>query len=94
MLPKSSLEKYPIPEKGYSALAEKIDKLQAEKNNGRGVSCVKTIVDLLRRGELESAKAVCFNEGDKISSYPDIADVLKKELFKLGEKNPFDLNTL
>jgi len=63
-------------------LADKLDALQAEKNDGRGVSCVRTLIMYLRRGEIDTAKAVCLNESDKIRSYPDIQDVLEKELIK------------
>jgi hypothetical protein len=57
--------------------------LQSTKNNGLGVDCVQTIVVYLRLGNTDKAKAVCYNEGDKIRSYPDIAKWL--ELNVVGE---------
>ena len=65
----------------FNELADKLDDLQKEKNGGRGVSCVQTVVSYLRRSDLQSARAVCWNEADKIVNYPDIRKVLQKELF-------------
>ncbi len=56
--------------------AEELDKLQAAKNDGRGVSCVRTICDYLKRGDITSALAVTFNESDKIRNYDDIVEAL------------------
>lgn len=75
--PESKKEKSPA-----EILADKLDELQSTKNEGRGVSCVRTLIAYLRRGDIDSAKAVCFNEGDKIRNYPDIEEVLAKELME------------
>ncbi len=72
------LQKERIP---FQELADKLDTLQQEKNNGRGVSCLRTLVSYLRAGDTRSAKAVCWNEADKIVNYPDIREVIQKELF-------------
>lgn len=54
-------------------LADKLEALQATKNDGRGVSCVRDIILYLRRNDIEGAKAVYDCDGDKIcGSYPDI----------------------
>jgi hypothetical protein len=54
-------------------LAKELDQLQSEKNQNRGISCVRTIVAFLYRGEVELAKNVYEVDGDKICSvYPDI----------------------
>lgn len=66
-------------------IADELETLQAEKNSGRGVSCVRTAVVYLRRGDVEKAVACCHNEWDKIRSYPDIADFVIDHV--LGE-NP------
>lgn len=58
---------------------EELEALEKTKNNGRGVSCVRTALFYLKQGEKYSAIAVCNNENDKISSYPD----LKLGLFDL-----------
>ena len=68
----------------FMELADKLDGLQKNKNSGRGVSCVQTLVIYLRKGDAQSAKAVCWNEADKIVNYPDIRRILQKELF-LGD---------
>ena len=54
-------------------LAKELDQLQAPKNDGRGISCVKTIVTFLRRRQLDLAKNVYEVDGDKICGiYPDV----------------------
>jgi hypothetical protein len=54
-------------------LADELDKLQASKNKDRGVSCVQTLVCYLYTGDLDKAKAVYRNDGDKICCvYPDL----------------------
>mgnify|MGYP001613158381 CR=1 FL=1 len=69
-------------EQKYLDLANKLDALQASKNNGRGVGHVRTIVAFLKAGMLDEAKAVCYNEGDKMRSYPDIMTVVEEELLE------------
>ncbi|MBK9141697.1 MAG: hypothetical protein IPM23_04320 [Candidatus Melainabacteria bacterium] len=59
-------------------LAEELDRLQSGENQGRGVSCVRTLIFYLRRKEFDKAKAVARNESDKIRSYPEIVAVLKR----------------
>lgn len=54
-------------------IADKIDFMQTRKNNGRGISCIRTIVALLNRDDFISAKVVVNNEWDKIQLYKDIA---------------------
>jgi len=61
-------------------LADELDALQRQKNQGRGVDCVRTLMVYLRAGDIEGAKAVRRNEGDKISSYPDIVALLDAKL--------------
>lgn len=59
-------------------LSKRLDKLQAKKNDGRGVSCVRAIVSELSRGDVCGALAVTSNESDKIRGYKDIVRVLRK----------------
>ncbi len=61
-------------------LARKLDALQSEKNGGRGISCIRTLIFYLDRGDIDSAKAVFLNESDKIRNYPDIKLLLDREL--------------
>lgn len=55
--------------------AEVLDAMQIKENGGRGVSCVKSIVDFLRRGDIQSAAMVAWNDGDKTRNYPEIHEV-------------------
>ncbi|MDO8558206.1 MAG: hypothetical protein Q7S09_03395 [bacterium] len=75
--PESKPEKNPM-----EMLADRLDVLQAKKNEGRGVSCIRTLIVYLRRGDIDSARAVCLNESDKIKSYQDIKEILERELVK------------
>ena len=59
-------------------IANELDQIQAKKNTGRGVSCVQTLVAWLRSGDLNSARAVTWNEGDKIRNHQDVVAVLKR----------------
>lgn len=52
--------------------ADMLDSLQARQNNGRGVTCVRSIVHYLRNNDFDSAKAVWSNDGDKIRQYPEV----------------------
>lgn len=60
-------------------IANKLDFMQNQKNNGRGISCIRTIVTFLDRDDFESARAVVNNEWDKIRSYKDIAQYLVEQ---------------
>lgn len=66
-------------------IADELEALQAEKNDGRGVSCVRAVVFDLRREKVESAQRTARGDWDKIRNYPDIADFMIDHL--LGE-NP------
>ena len=55
-------------------IADELETLQADKNGGRGVMCVRYIVNDLRRGNVEKAVSGARFDWDKIRSYPDIAD--------------------
>lgn len=59
-----------------SELKEK-EKIQ---NQGRGVSCIRTLISYLEKGDIESAKAVFVNEGDKIANYPELETILENIL--------------
>jgi predicted ATP-dependent serine protease len=57
----------------YISLALELDELQSTKNEGRGISCVRTIITFLNRAQLDLAKNVYEVDGDKICNvYPDI----------------------
>lgn len=75
----------------YLLLAEKLEKMQKEINNGRGLNHINYIISDLKRGDIRSAKADCFNQSDKYGSIPEIKELIKKELFSSGEKHPWSL---
>ncbi len=55
---------------------DRLDELQAKENDGRGISCVRTILTYLRRGENQLAAAVRSTEGDKTRVYPEVEEQL------------------
>ena len=57
-------------------LIQRIYSAQSEKSQGRGISCVQTLLFYASCGEMDKAEAVCVNEGDKISSYPEIQKLI------------------
>lgn len=59
-------------------LADKLDELQSKANEGRGVSCVRTVIHSLRRGDYSGARACINNESDKIRSHKEIVAVLER----------------
>ena len=48
--------------------------LSSKENDGRGVSCVDSVISCLNKGKIELAKRVYKNECDKIRSYPYIQE--------------------
>ncbi len=60
-----------------NVLADKLDELQAKANEGRGVSCVRTVIHSLRRGDFSGARACINNESDKIRSHEAIVAALE-----------------
>ena len=54
------------------AQADELDALQAEQNEGRGVSCIQSIVFQIRKCDINCARRVYQLEGDKIRQYPEI----------------------
>ena len=69
-------------EEELEKIANQLDEMQKARNEGRGISCLRTVVNYLRWKEPHHAIAVCWNEGDKISSYPDIVKFLQGTLMK------------
>jgi hypothetical protein len=70
-------------------MASELDGLQQVENEGRGISCVRTVVTYLKRGELSKAQAVCFNESDKMR-YDAIQKFIVENLFK-DKSHPWTL---
>lgn len=71
-------------QKRLAELADKLDAAQKAENDSRGVSCVQNLIIYLRMGDIQSAKAICGNEADKIMNYPDIRKIIQQELFSGG----------
>lgn len=69
-------------EKEIQALSD----LESKQNDGRGVSCVRSIIAYLKRGDLESARTVADIDHDKIRNYPEIEVHLWKMLWENGKK--------
>jgi len=60
-------------------IADELAAVERIQNNGRGVSCVRSIIACLRAsGDMDRPKAIVWNEFDKLRNYPDIVDVLRK----------------
>lgn len=57
---------------------DELDRLQAAHNDGRGISCVRSILIYLREGDIESAITIRCTEGDKIRQYKDVKDFLRE----------------
>ncbi len=60
------------------ALSLELFSLQAQHNNGRGISCVRGVCSELDRGQIDGAKAIINTDSDKMRSYPDVVAVLKR----------------
>ncbi|EKD56120.1 MAG: hypothetical protein ACD_58C00296G0012 [uncultured bacterium] len=73
----------------YVEIAHQLDELQKTKNDGRGVGCIKHIIQYLEMGKIREAKTICFTDSDKLRSYPDIIDYIKKNLFKHDKEHPW-----
>lgn len=71
-------------------LADELDAMQQIKNNGRGVDHIKAVISFLKTGDVEKAKATCFNESDKYTGLEDIKELLKRELFQ-GKNHPWEI---
>jgi hypothetical protein len=66
-------------QQNYTESAEKLNLMQQEANEGRGISAIRDIAHYLEIGDVGAAKATISGEWDKISSYPDIAEYLISE---------------
>lgn len=51
---------------------EQLKELDAKENEGRGISCVQSVITCLERNDIATAKIVYRNDGDKIRCYPKI----------------------
>ena len=72
-------------------IADTLSELQAKYHNGRGVSCVQTVILYLRMGDIDKARITCYNESDKIVKYQDVKTFLQSELFAGEAENPWSI---
>lgn len=73
-------ESNPEQEK-FNRIADQLDKLQADKNNGRGLNVVRDVVGLLRRGKHHEAKSRVWFDGERLEGYNDVKDFIRDNLF-------------
>lgn len=73
----------------YLDAASHLIALQNKANPGMGVSCVRAIVDYLKRGDYDSARRVADLEFDKLYQYkftcPELPEYVNK-FFNLGKE--------
>ncbi len=62
----------------YAEFAETLQKIMLEESGGRTVEYINWIVDDLRKGDMERAKADYRNQSDKYGSWPEAKEFLKK----------------
>lgn len=69
------------------AMADELTQLNQKLNGGRGIQTIRSIAIYLRQGDIDSAQAVCWNDGDKITD-PEVREYLVKNLYH-GENHPW-----
>jgi len=74
-------EAYNIKRKGLThekmeKMASRLDEMQKEKNNGRGVVVVRNITFWLRMNQLGAAKHLANSNNQELEKYPDICNYL------------------
>lgn len=74
------MERAPTPSAPkFEHLAAQIAELANAQHDGRGVEFLRWVIDDLRAGDLERAKANLANQSDKLAQYPKIKELLKEE---------------
>jgi hypothetical protein len=61
---------------GHIKEIDDLDYEQSLCNQGRGISCVKTLLYYVNQGEIDKARAVFNNEADKIYSHSAVYEAL------------------
>ena len=64
---------------------DKIRKLEAVQNDGRGVSCVRSVIHYMDRNDIEGARLVADWDHDKIRNYPEIEAAVRDALWPDGD---------
>ncbi|MFC1622400.1 hypothetical protein ACFL1Y_00175 [Patescibacteria group bacterium] len=67
----------------WELLADKIEKINKQFQDGEGFSNIQSIIFYLRKGDVDAAKNECNQQCDKFGSYQkkEIKNILIKELF-------------
>jgi hypothetical protein len=73
---KGIIQDYDCPVPFVDGWLEHLRSIESEQNEGRGVSCVRTLISFMDRNSWREALAVFRNEFDKIRNYPKIASHL------------------
>jgi hypothetical protein len=82
-----------VTEKAQQRGVEKANELfalQEKENDGRGVTCVRDIVNNLIRKDINGAKMLTDHDWDKVANYPAIAQWLKDHGF--ADANAYVIN--
>ena len=75
-------------EKNWIEIAENLDLLQKDKNDGGGMTCVRDIIAFLKMGDIKNAKGIAMWDHDKIRNHPDIEEFLEKNIFENDPDSP------
>jgi hypothetical protein len=70
--------------KTFDLIADELWSLQAKQNNGRGISCVQTVVHLIRHGLIDEAERVADWDHDKIRNYPEVWHYINDNFHNFG----------
>jgi hypothetical protein len=70
-----------IEQQKLNSIAGELEELQSTKNNGRGITMIRDVVSLLRRGKHHEAKARAWIDADKLEAHEDIMNFIRDQLF-------------
>lgn len=68
------------PKEKLGEIALQISEIEKTLNRGRGVACVRGIIDFLNRGDFKSAKQLATHDHDKIRNYKYTDPQTQKEV--------------
>jgi hypothetical protein len=61
-----------------AAVADQLESLNAVTNDGRGSSVCKSVIELLRRNDIEGAISHASLDFDKVRQYPPLASLFEQ----------------
>lgn len=59
-------------------LISDLSEMESRLNRPMGISCLRAVILYLKRGDIESAKAIADLDFDKMRQYPELAEYVKK----------------